>query len=145
MKQNPLKTLVEELYNFSQAQLGFRRPVKLFLKQDQENAENPLGKTANYDPENFSITIYMTNRHPKDILRSLAHELIHHVQNCEERLEATGDTSEGYAQRDPHLREMEREAFEKGNMLFRDWEDSKKSMATIVEARQLKLYQKLLK
>ncbi|MDP2649551.1 MAG: hypothetical protein Q8P10_01780, partial [bacterium] len=32
----------------------------------------------------------------------------------------------GYAQKNPHLREMEREAYEKGNMLFRDWEDDYK-------------------
>ena len=34
---------------------------------------------------------------------------------------------EGYAQADEHLREMEREAYETGNMCFRDWEDSVKS------------------
>ena len=34
---------------------------------------------------------------------------------------------EGYAQTDEHLREMEREAYEVGNMCFRDWEDSIKS------------------
>ena len=34
---------------------------------------------------------------------------------------------EGYAQNDEHLREMEREAYETGNMCFRDWEDSLKS------------------
>ena len=34
---------------------------------------------------------------------------------------------EGYAQDDEHLREMEREAYECGNMIFRDWEDNLKS------------------
>ena len=33
----------------------------------------------------------------------------------------------GYAQTNDHLRNMEREAYEKGNMCFRDWEDSIKS------------------
>jgi hypothetical protein len=33
----------------------------------------------------------------------------------------------GYAQNDEHLRKMEREAYETGNMCFRDWEDSIKS------------------
>ena len=31
---------------------------------------------------------------------------------------------EGYAQNDEHLREMERQAYEQGNLVFRDWEDS---------------------
>ena len=30
-----------------------------------------------------------------------------------------GPTGPGYAQKDPHMREMEREAYEKGNMCFR--------------------------
>jgi hypothetical protein len=33
---------------------------------------------------------------------------------------------EGYAQNDEHLREMERQAYEEGNLCFRDWEDSVK-------------------
>ena len=35
-------------------------------------------------------------------------------------------TVEGYAQEDGHLREMEREAYETGNLIFRDWEDNYK-------------------
>ena len=34
---------------------------------------------------------------------------------------------QGYAQNDDHLRNMEREAYEKGNMCFRDWEDGIKN------------------
>ena len=32
-------------------------------------------------------------------------------------------TSPTYAQDDPHMRKMEMEAYLKGNLLFRDWED----------------------
>jgi hypothetical protein len=48
------------------------------------------------------------------------------------------DTGQGYAQNDEHLREMEREAYEKGNLCFRDWEDGIKSNlqpGTIYEQR----------
>ena len=35
-----------------------------------------------------------------------------------------GDASSPtYAQDDPHMRKMEMEAYLKGNLLFRDWED----------------------
>jgi hypothetical protein len=38
---------------------------------------------------------------------------------------------QGYAQKDKHMREMEREAYEKGNMCFRDYEDRlKERMST---------------
>jgi len=36
-------------------------------------------------------------------------------------------TEEGYAQKNPHLRKMEEEAYLEGNMCLRDWEDGYKS------------------
>jgi hypothetical protein len=71
--------------------------------------------------------LYTTGRHPKDVMRSLAHELVHHTQNCNGMFDNVGSTGEGYAQNDEHLREMEREAYEQGNLCFRDWEDSIKN------------------
>ena len=68
---------------FAQKHIGFEKPPRLFLKQDPTNAKDPLGKTAYYDPAEMSVTLYTTDRHPKDILRSLGHELVHHKQNCE--------------------------------------------------------------
>ena len=35
--------------------------------EDEDNAKNPLGRTAYYDPNNKSIALYTTGRHPKDI------------------------------------------------------------------------------
>jgi hypothetical protein len=57
-------------------------------------------------------------------MRSLSHELVHHTQNCNGQFDDVGEMGEGYAQNDEHLREMEREAYEQGNLCFRDWEDS---------------------
>ncbi len=108
---------------YAQEQMGFKRPPKLFLRQDSENAQNPLGKTAFYDPQAESVTLYVTDRHPKDIMRSLSHELVHHTQNCNGKFDHEGEMGEGYAQNNPYLRGMEREAYEKGNLCFRDWED----------------------
>ena len=99
----------------------------MFLRNDSENAQNPLGKTAFYDPNNVSVTLYTTDRHIKDVMRSLAHELVHHAQHERGEFENCGEMGEGYAQNDEHLREMEREAYEVGNMCFRDWEDGIKN------------------
>ena len=117
---------------FAQEKMGFDRPPKLFLRDDPQNAANPLGKTGFYDPEAESVTLYTTGRHPKDIMRSVAHELTHHAQNCRgENLMASGAGEEGYTQSDPHLRAMEQEAYEqagsRGGLLFRDWEDGVKA------------------
>ena len=104
-------------------QMGFDRPPELFLKGDSSNAADPLGKTGFYDPQAGSITLYITDRHPKDILRSLSHELMHHTQNCRGDFDDTGEMGEGYAQSNPHMRNMEIEAY-KASICFRDWEDS---------------------
>ena len=116
---------------FAQKHIGFEDPPKLFLKQDQENASNPLGKTAFYDPAAKSITLYITARHPKDILRSLGHELVHHKQNCCGEFEDAGDMGAGYAQNNPFLRTKEEEANRDGSMCLRDFEDMLKKENTI--------------
>ena len=121
-----LKTLIQQFMPFAKKQMGFSRPPRLFLRQDDQNASNPLGKTGFYDPQGESITIYVTNRHPKDILRSLAHELMHHTQKCNGDFENTeGMGEQGYAQNSPHMRNMEIQAYQ-ASIVFRDWEDSLK-------------------
>ena len=88
---------------------------------DPKNAEDLFGRTAFYDPNEKSITLYVTKRHPKDILRSFAHEMIHYCQDCEDRLHHTYTTD---VNEDDRLMELEREAYERGNMYFRSWENS---------------------
>jgi len=88
---------------------------------DPNNAEELFGRTAFYDPNEKSITLYVTGRHPKDILRSFAHEMIHYCQDCENRLHQTYTTD---VNEDDRLMELEREAYERGNMYFRSWENS---------------------
>ena len=118
-----LEQMVDNFFPYSQKQLGFDKGATIVFQSDEDNAGRMLGKTAYYDPENFQIVLYTDGRHPKDILRSLSHELVHHAQNCRGDFTRDNPTYEGYAQKDPHLREMEREAYEKGNLIFRDFED----------------------
>ena len=96
-------------------------PKVKFVEDDIENARNFLGKTAYYDPNQRVIVLYTMDRHPKDVMRSFAHEMIHHMQNCDNRLGniVTQDTNE-----DGDLPEIEKEAYEKGNMTFRNWTDT---------------------
>ena len=115
---------------YAQKRMGFNRPPTIFFDSDPQNAENVLGKTAYYNPETEEIVVFVDKRHPKDILRSLSHELVHHSQNCRGDLnpEIAGETTPGYAQTNAHMRAMEGEAYLKGNgYYFRDWEDSLKN------------------
>lgn len=96
-------------------------PKVKFVDDDAENAKDFFGKTAYYSPTEKVIVLYTMNRHPKDVMRSYAHEMIHHEQNCNGKLSniTTQNTNE-----EGDLPEIEREAYEKGNMMFREWTDS---------------------
>jgi len=96
-------------------------PTVEFVDGDSDNAREFLGKTAYYNPNNQSITLYTEGRHPKDIVRSFAHEMIHHIQNLEGRLGAITTTN---TQEDDNLNDIEAEANLKGTMTFRNWTDS---------------------
>jgi hypothetical protein len=95
------------------------------IKDDKENASNLLGKTAYYDPNNKSITLFTMDRHPKDILRSFSHEMVHHEQNLNGKLNNINTTN---TNEDGDLPEIEREAYEKGNIMLRNWEDTIKNV-----------------
>jgi len=118
-----LEQMVDNFFPYSQKQLGFDKPATIVFHSDEQNANTMLGKTAYYDPENYEVYLFVDKRHPKDILRSLSHELVHHAQNCRGDLDGAEDAAPGYAQHNPHMRKMEREAYTKGNLIFRDFED----------------------
>ena len=118
--------MIQSLVSFSQDRLGFQKPPYIFLDSDLSNAQNTLGKTAYYDPQQMEVHVYTDNRHPKDIMRSISHELVHHNQNCKGQLGGNHYSGDGYAQKDPHMRKMEKQAYLQGNMCFRDWEDGYK-------------------
>ena len=118
--------LVQDLYQFADQRFGFKQPPTINFVSDDQN--HPLlGKTGYYDPNSMEITIFVDGRHPKDMMRSISHEFIHHKQNEMGMFDRPTNTGAQYAQKDPHLRKMEAEAYLKGNMCFRDWEDGYKA------------------
>jgi len=132
-----IEELIQDLFSFSQNRFGYKESPCLNLVSDEKNT-SPLGSTAHYDPNSMEITIYVDGRHPKDIMRSFSHELIHHNQNENGMFDQTNNTGDGYAQSNPHLRKMEKEAYLKGNMCFRDWEDGyKTSNPNILNERRI--------
>ena len=96
-------------------------PKVQFIDDDADNAQDILGTTAYYDPQSKTIVLYTLDRHPKDILRSFCHEMVHHEQNMKGTL---GNIKTQNTTEDSHLNEIEREAYEKGNIMFRNWTDS---------------------
>ena len=92
--------------------------------KDDVNAKDIFGKTAHYDPNSKEIVLYTAGRHDKDILRSFSHEMVHHMQNLEGRL---GNIQTSNTNEDEELLEIEKEAYLKGNITFRNWEDTIKN------------------
>ena len=149
------KSHLAQLFSYLKDELQLKSVPKVKLLSDDKNAAKVLGKTAYYDPPSRTVVLYTTNRHQKDILRSFAHEIIHHWQHENEKLQTTSKGHSGhsvksgsneelhgshgvrrgmegkddpqYAQNDPWLRQMEKQAYLLGNILFRDWEDQKKA------------------
>lgn len=104
--------------------MPFEEMPELDMIRDEDEASNLFGKTAYYDPTEKKVALYTLNRHPKDVLRSFCHEMIHHVQNEEGRLK---EYTTQNVHEDEHLMEIEKEAHAKGSMLFREWENSLKN------------------
>jgi hypothetical protein len=125
-----LESLMVKLFFYLKTNLGLGKTPKVILREDIVNSKKVLGKTGYYNPEAEEIVLFVTNRHPKDILRSFAHEVVHHWQHEKGELEkGINETSDDpqYAQHNPHLRKMEKQAYLVGNMMFRDWEDEFKN------------------
>ena len=123
-KKEDIRQNIIELSKFlkEKLELPYLPKVK-FINNDAENEKDPLGRTAYYDPSIKTIVLYTLGRHPKDITRSFSHEMIHFKQDLENRLNNihTQNVNE-----DDYLAELEREAYEKGNMLLRSWENGKR-------------------
>lgn len=115
------KELLEEFLNFANMELKINKPYSVYFVNDEINASEALGKTAMYNPSTSSVYVYVTNRHPKDILRSIAHELMHHKQNCDGRLDKTDEEGSD------NLMELEAEA-QMAGLLVRMFEDGRKKL-----------------
>ena len=122
------KVLKEMLECYQQQGLMMDPLPKLRFVADPQHCSDIYGATGYYDPKTMTIVVYTMNRHPKDVLRSLSHELIHHDQNLNGMFNTPEAISEDptYAQTNPYLRKMEEDANLRGNMMFRDFTDQQK-------------------
>lgn len=96
-------------------------PVKPYPKVRISNdAQDGLFiKTGYYNPIDKEIVLFSKDRHPKDVLRSFAHELIHHSQNI--RGENLSFSSSDNVYQNKELEKLEKEAYLLGNIFFRKW------------------------
>lgn len=104
------------------------------LNFDWSEQDGLFIKTGYYTPEEKSVTIFCKDRHPKDILRSFAHEILHHSQNLDgKKLEFSSDDN---VKDNKKLEELEAEAYLKGNIMFRKWTEYKTSKKSLNESKE---------
>ena len=84
----PKKAIVSKFIDFVSDNLDITNDLNVRLT----NSKNGITTTAVYDHDG-NITVYIKNRAIVDILRSIAHEMVHHKQNENGLL--TGSPSEG--------------------------------------------------
>ena len=110
-----LKSLAEYMAENGYTRKPFPKVILCDKKQD-----GVFIRTGHYDYEDKKIVLMVNGRHPKDVLRTFAHEMIHHKQNLDGRL--SHDTVKGYRiLEDNELEKLEAEAYVKGNLIFRKW------------------------
>ena len=77
--------LVDTFLEFSQEELGYSTPVEVNLLYDRDD----LTTLASYNFRDYVINVYAKDRAIADILRSIAHELVHHQQNEDGRIDGS--------------------------------------------------------
>ena len=70
----------------------------IILRKDEKEANDFFCKTAHYNGDKKEIVLYVLGRHPKDVMRSFSHEMIHHMQNLDGALKPTGTTNTNQSQ-----------------------------------------------
>jgi hypothetical protein len=73
----PKKAIIQKFMDFVVDNLGIEGKVNLILTTEKGD----IRTTALYDYTKALIKIYIKNRAIVDILRSIAHEMVHHKQN----------------------------------------------------------------
>ena len=77
----------------------------IILRKDEKEANDFFCKTAHYSPDEKEIVLYTLGRHPKDVMRSFSHEMIHHMQNLDGKL---GNISTTNTNQSNYLQEIEK-------------------------------------
>lgn len=114
---------IRSLAEFMSKRIKLRPFPKIKISNRNQGDDEVFIKTGWYDPSERLVMLFSRGRHPKDVLRSFAHEMIHHYQNLEGRL-AEGSYEGQDIINDDRLMNLEKEAYLKGNILFRSWTES---------------------
>jgi Zn-dependent peptidase ImmA (M78 family) len=165
LEENLNKDLVKEFMKHVMTELELDNLPPIKLSNNSQEAID-MRSWGGYQPSDKSIYIITAKRHPADVFRTLAHELVHYKQDTEGRLKPgsgmTGSDDENeansraavimrnFAQAKPNLFEHLNNEGKFGNYLFGDeesgvkigWYDSEKEKDTPAEKALFDLLKK---
>jgi len=106
---------------------GTDAPKVVFHNEIQKGSDPLLVKTGYFDPNTDKIHLFVFDnsqqRAVKDIMRSFAHECIHYLQQKRGDIENSGYFSDKITE-DEQLINLEKEAYLKGNIIFRTYTEN---------------------
>lgn len=123
-KNNPFEKYFNDIANFMEENGLHVKPFPS-VKLDWSDQDGIFIRTGYYSPDEKKVVLFCKDRHPKDILRSYAHEMVHHAQNLEGK--DLNFTSNDDVKDNKKLEKLESEAYLKGNVFFRKWTEYKQS------------------
>jgi len=92
MENAQIIQLALDFIKFASGHMNLQSLPKIIFTTDNKWAKQ-MRSFGQYDPTKKSIVTYVDNRNMADVLRTLCHELVHHKQNEEGRLEVnSGET-----------------------------------------------------
>lgn len=77
-----LAPMLDSFVSFASKHLGIKSMPSVRYKTDNDD----YNSFAAYNPSSNELSVHTMNRHPMDIFRSVAHELVHHKQNEDGKL-----------------------------------------------------------
>lgn len=83
MSRKEFDTALHSFIDFTCKKLNIKEKPSIQYKDDKGKGQPSFG---GYAPHSKVLMVYTKNRHPMDIFRTVAHELVHHKQNEDGRL-----------------------------------------------------------
>ena len=81
------KQLLKQFIGFAIDELGIQKPPTSLTLSRDNNAAKSMHSFGSFDPNNDKIWLYVKNRNMADLLRTLAHELVHRKQAEDGRID----------------------------------------------------------
>ena len=110
---------LKSLFDYMEKNGYRKKPYPKIHLNNKKQDEELFITTGYYDNEADEIVLFINGRHPKDVLRTFAHELIHWKQRRTGVLKDDDGATTSLS--DKRLEMLESEAYKDGNIAFRKW------------------------